>query len=286
MRVFAASALIAGALATSARADIVVVKDLVPASGRATFNALLTNDSASTIVDTNNAFALDPTAVTGLTSFARTGTIGGQSYAYSAYDVGFSNSPTGTLAPGSVGGDIGATSAIDVETPASQDGATGSGTWGLDSGSVSTSYRSGLLLDFTDTPGGNGIGHFAADLIDWEASSTFTNAIIRLYKNGVLTFSQEFNWDPLDGNGQVHFLGILATDTTSFFDQVLIVLGDDGPGGGLTEQWAADRFIFGQAYGDASLAAAPEPSSFALASTAVVTLAGHFLARRKRSRAA
>lgn len=159
MRKLATLALIAGAIATPARAGIIISQNNDPNAGRTAFNALLTTDPTSSVVDTSNAFAADPSAATGLASLSRSGTIGGQSYGYTAYDMGYSNSPTGSLKPGTAGGDIDNLSTINVEAPASQDGATGSGTWGLDSGSVGTSTRAALLLDFTSTPGGQGIGH-------------------------------------------------------------------------------------------------------------------------------
>lgn len=277
-RTLATLAALAALAASSADAGFVVVQSTAPAAGRAAFNALLTGNAASRVVDTAGAFAPDPAA--GLYSVVtRSGNVAGQSFSYAAYDINFSNAPTGTLTPGSAGGDIFSTSTVTVERPAEQDGAVGAGSWGLDSlgATDSGTTRNAALFNFTSTPGGRGIGHFAADLIDWEAFSLGRPGELRLYDNGSLVFSRQFQWDPLTGNAQRNFLGVAATDTASFFDQVVIVLGDDDAAGrGFTERWAADRFSFGRAY------AIPEPSSLAMLGFGAMGLLGY--ARRRKTR--
>jgi hypothetical protein len=116
----------------------------------------------------------------------RSGTIGGQAFTWTAYDINFSNAPTGHVTPGVVGGDIASATPVDVETPVAQGTATGAGSWGLDSGSGSTTSRNALLVDFTATPGGLGIGHFGLDLVDFEAGAAFTRGTLRLYRAGSL----------------------------------------------------------------------------------------------------
>lgn len=227
---------------------------------RAAFDAALQNESASTVVDSDGAFAPDPSAATGQSSVTRSGTVDGRGFSYTAYDVDVANTRTGTILPGAAGGDVADTDNVNVERPASQGTATGSGTWGLDGSTGSTTTRNGLLLDFTTTPDGLGIGHFGLDLIDFEASPSFTQGEIRLYDGGVLVFSSLFDWSPSDdGNNRVHFLGVVAVlPGPVYFDQALVVLGDDSAGGGFSEQWAADRITFGRAVAN------PEPGTWAL----------------------
>lgn len=240
------------------------------------FAASLDVNPLSTVIDTGGAFAANPSAATGLASIARTGLVHGQTFSWTAYDVNFSNAPTGHVTPGAVGGDVASASPVDVETPVSQGGATGAGSWGLDSGSGSTTSRNALLVDFTSTPGGLGIGHFGLDLVDFEASSAFTRGTLRLYRAGTLVFTRDFDWGLADGDGQVHFLGVVAGPGWNF-DQVALVVGDDSAGGGNSETWAADRFTFGQAVHN------PEPGSVALFAIGLVGLG--VAVRRRRSRA-
>jgi hypothetical protein len=271
IRVLAASLAVA-VLAVAARAD----SYLVFQDDRPGFLASLDVNPASTVVDSGGAFAPNPAAAANLASVTRSGTIGGQPFSYTAYDINFSNTPTGTLTPGSVGGDIASATPVDTETPVSQGTATGAGTWGLDSGSGSTTSRNALLVAFTTTPGGLGIGHFALDLVDFEASAAFTRATLRLYRAGALVFSRDFDWGGQDGNNQIHFLGVVASNGAANFDQVAIVLGDDSSGGGNSETWAADRFTFGEAVHS------PEPATMALFAAGLAGLA--VVVRRRRRR--
>uniref|UniRef100_UPI001177D3F7 Ig-like domain-containing protein n=1 Tax=Crenothrix polyspora TaxID=360316 RepID=UPI001177D3F7 len=218
---------------------------------RAAFNAALTQNSASTLIDTNNAFSADPiTSATTQTSLIRTGSIGGQAYEYVMSDINFSNAPTGHLV---IGQDIISVDTLVFEAPVSQDGATGIGTWGIDTRTGSSLSRNAMLFDFTQTPGGAGIGHFGVDLHDVESSAAFGYAEYRIYKAGVLIASGTIDFGSgNDGNQESHFWGYTATSPAGFFDQVVIVVGDDNAGGGLTEQLAADRLTFGQAYAGVS----------------------------------
>jgi hypothetical protein len=228
---------------------------------RAGFAAALDVNPLSTVIDTGGAFATNPAAATGLASIARTGLVAGQTFSWRAYDINFSNAPTGQVTPGVVGGDIASATPVDVETPVQQGTATGAGSWGLDSGSGSTTSRNALLVDFTSTPGSLGIGHFGLDLVDFEASSAFTRGTLRLYRAGALVFSRDFDWGLQDGNNQVHFLGVVGGPGWNF-DQVAVVVGDDSAGGGNSETWAADRFTFGQAM--STKVQTPEPSALGL----------------------
>jgi hypothetical protein len=257
--------------AASARAD----SYLVFQDDRAGFQASLDINPISTVIDTGGAFAPNPVAAAGLASVTRTGTIAGQSFSWTAYDVNFSNTPTGAVTPGSAGGDIASATPVDLETPAAQGTATGSGSWGLDSGSGSTTSRSALLVNFTATPGGIGIGHFGLDLIDFEAAAGFTRGTLRLYRAGSLVFSRDFDWGAQDGNNQVHFLGIVAVGAV-WFDQAAFVVGDDSAGGGNSETWAADRITFGQAVHN------PEPGTVALFALGAAGLG--FAVRKRRMR--
>lgn len=215
---------------------------------RAGFLASLTADSESTIIDDSNAFAVEPSAGT-VTSVTRTGSIAGEVFSYTVYDIDVSNSPTGVLNPGIVGGDIADADNIKIETPASQSGAVGSGSWGVDSAGGATSTRNGFLFDFTTTPGDNGIGHFAGEFHDLESNASTTPAEYRVYQDGTLVDSGTIDWgSPNFGNSESHFFGYSVHSETDFFDQILIIVGDDGTGGGGAEQLAADRFTFGTAF--------------------------------------
>lgn len=225
------------------------------------FSNSLTENSLSTIVDNNNNFASDPAAATSQAKLTRSGTINSESFVYDIYDVNFADTDplSGSITPGSAGGDILETSTLEIEAgataPVSQDGASGNGTWGIDSaGSPNRqSSRNAAIFDFTTTPSSNGIGHFGLYLHDLESDSSFRLAEIRLYDDGVLTYSDDITWTD-NGDGKSHFLGVAAEGTGQYFDQVVIAVGDDNavggsaPGKGYTEAWAADEFTFGQAY--------------------------------------
>ena len=224
------------------------------------FNNSLNVNSTSTIVDEEGNFAPSPPAALGLSNIPRTGSINGSTFSYDIYDVNFSDNPPGSLTPGVAGGDIASLSTLRVETPVSQGGATGMADWGADSvGSLdSGSTRNAALFDFTTTPNSSGIGHFGLYLHDLESDPNFRLAELRLYQGGSLTHSQPIDWGAgFNGNGESHFLGIVAHNPSEFFDQVVIAVGDDNsaggtgcglPGCGYNEAWAADQFTFGQAH--------------------------------------
>lgn len=252
------------------------------------FTAALTSSPSSTIVDSGGSFAADPAS--GLaSSVTRTGTVAGGTYTFTVYDSNFSTAPSGTVSPGSAGGDVASTSQLTVEQPAAQGSATGSGTFGYDSAgsSDSTASRNALLVDFTTTPGGLGLGHFALDLIDFEASLGGVSGLLRLYDGGTLVFSHGFAFAGTNaGNNEVHFLGVVAGDFASYFDQVVLVIGDDTAGGtGNSESWAADRFQFGGASGAAAppsiVAPTPEPGTWALFGAGAAALCGAVVRRRR-----
>lgn len=227
---------------------------------RTDFNNSLTSNSASTIIDSAGAFGADEAIATNLSSLTRSGTINGEAFSYDVFDINFSNSPTGSLSD-----DIFSTSGLNIEAPASQDGATGTGTWGIDSSGGNNSTRNAALFDFTVTPNsgpnGSGIGHFGIDLHDFESSLAGTQGELRLYRAGNLILSSAIDWGTgNDGNGESHFLGITASDSSEFFDQVMLVVGDDDAGDfGNRERWAADNISFGQASG-AAAQSVPEPA--------------------------
>jgi hypothetical protein len=273
IRVLAVS-LLCLASAASAHAD----SYLVFQDDRPGFQASLDVNPASTVIDSGGAFAPNPAAAVNLASVTRSGAIGGQAYSWTGYDINFSNTPTGALTPGTAGGDIASATPVDVELPVSQGTATGSGSWGLDSGSGSTTSRNALLVNFTTTPAGLGVGHFGLDLVDFEASSAFTRGTLRLYRGGSLVFTRDFDWGAQDGNNQVHFLGVVASAGAANFDQVVLVVGDDSAGGGNSETWAADRFTFGQAVHN------PEPGTLALFAVGLAGLGAAVRRRRARMR--
>ena len=250
------------ATALPARAD----PFLVFQDDRAAFDGALSNTPGSTVVDSGGAFAADPT-LGSTPSVTRSGTIAGAPFAYTAYDIQFSNTPTGSLVPGVVGGDVGALSSLVVESPARQSGGSGSGSWGIDSSAVSTSRRSGLLVDFTNAPAG-GIGHFGVDLIDFEAD-VGSEGELRLYAAGLLVYSTTFALTPDGGNDSVHFLGVVANPAGggASFDQAVVLVGSS------TDRWAADRITFG-------VARNPEPGTWALFGLGLVGL-GAYLRRRR-----
>jgi hypothetical protein len=270
LRHAAAAVLLAAAASTAGAGSWTVFEDDL--SG---FQSALVSRPSSTVVDSGGAFAPDPVA--GLVAAAsRSGTVAGEAFSFTVYDVNFANAPTGTLTPGSPGGDVASSSQLTVETPVAQGSATGAGTFGYDSvGSTdSTASRNALLVDFTTTPGDLGVGHFALDLVDFEAAAAGAPGLLRLYGGGVLLFSHSFTF-PGTGNNEVHFLGVVAADASSFFDQVVLVVGDDTAGlTGNSESWAADRFRFGVAHN-------PEPATWALFGVGALAL-GAGAARRRR----
>ncbi|MBE9030367.1 PTPA-CTERM sorting domain-containing protein [filamentous cyanobacterium LEGE 11480] len=242
---------------------------------RAGFNASLTLNSASTVVDSGGAFAPDEAAGTSLPSVTRTGAIAGQSLTYSIYDIDFSNTPTGTITPGTVGGDIAELDNLKIESPARQGNAEGTGTWGVDSAFGASSTRNAGLFDF-DRP----IGHFGLDLHDFESSAVGTLGQIRLYNNGNLLsgLTQNIVWSD-DGNDVSHFIGVVAMNPSEFFDSIVFVLGDDDLGDqGFRESWAADRFTFGEASADV---ATPVPTPALL--PGVVGLGASIWRKRRRT---
>ena len=179
-----------------ARADAFLVFQ----DDRAAFDGVLAGNGGSTVVDTGGAFSADPT-LGSTASVSRTGSVGGETFAYTAYDLQFSKTPTGAITPGVIGDDVGALSGLLVESPASQSGGVGSGSWGIDSSAVSTSRRSGLLIDFTAAPTA-GVGHFGVDLIDFEAD-VGSEGELRLYAAGLLVYSTAFALTP-DGGTPRH----------------------------------------------------------------------------------
>jgi hypothetical protein len=219
---------------------------------RSGFNTSLNQNARSTVVDNGtSSFGSAPSKATGLVNVTRTGLINGSTFSYAIYDVNFSETPNGKLIPGVAGGDISSPSTLRIETPINQEGAKGTAAWGVDSRGATdnNSTRNAALFNFSATPGNFGIGHFGVDLHDFESDPLFRLGELRLYKKGSLVYSHTINWgNGFNGNGQTHFLGIVANGTSEFFDQVAIVLGDDNLGRGFQQAWAADNFTFGQAY--------------------------------------
>ena len=215
---------------------------------RAAFNAELTTNAASTVIDDSGNFAPDPADTNAVPSINRAGNIGADGYVYDIYDINFSLTPNGMITPAVVGDDIDSLTNEDIEVPAAQAGGAGTGSWGVDSSGGSNTTKNAALFDFTTTPGGNGIGHFGVDLIDFESDPAFTTGEVRLYDGGNLVFSNPIVWPASNGDGEVHFIGIVADDPADFFDQAVFVVGDTGNNQGFSQRWAADRFTFGQAF--------------------------------------
>ncbi len=234
---------------------------------RTGFETYLAATTGPTVVDSGGAFAPDP-VLGSVPSLTRSGSVGGVPVSYTAYDLQFSNTPTGTIVPGVVGDDVGALSDVGVESPAAQSGGVGSGTWGFDSGAISTTRRSGLLADFA-TPGG--LGRFGVDLIDFEAALG-NEGELRLYAAGQLVFATSFDLPPDGGDASTHFLGVVANPSAGGvpFDQAVVLVG--GPG----DRWAADSVTF-------ALARTPEPGTWALFG---LGLLGFGFARRRRQNSA
>ena len=216
-------------------------------NNRADFEIALATSGLSMVIDSDGDFAPDPVDVIAVENLTRIGTLGGETFVYTVYDINFSDTPDGTITPGMAGGDIDSLSNLDVELPASQGDADGVGSFGIDTSGGSPSTRNALLFDFSTTPGG--IGHFGLDLLDVENSAEFTLAEYRIYKDGALIDSGFIDYaDGSDGNNETQFFGYAVTAQENFFDQIIIVVGDDSTGGGLTERLAADRFTFGEAF--------------------------------------
>ena len=277
---------------TSASAFSVVFGNRDTTNTRAEFVDSFTTNSSSTVIDDGTNFGAAPATGT-VPSVTRNGTVNGESFTYTLYDIDFSNSPTGVINPGNVGGDIAGLDNVTVEIPASQDTASGIYGWGLDSGSGANSTPNALLLDFS-----NSVGHFGVDLHDFEAGTGIdgvnsgASGQIRVYQSNSLVFSYTLQFPgPADGgstdrptntesndslipgygNRQSMFVGVTANNPDQFFDQIVFVLGDDDVGNfddttgelivddvnsGYTERWAADGFTFGEAY-NASAVAVP-----------------------------
>jgi hypothetical protein len=238
------------------------------------FLAALTMRGDSTVVDSGGAFAPDPAAAAGVASVTRTGTIGTDAFSFTVQDVNASAAPTGRLG---VGQDVASTSTLAVERPVANGGATGTGSFGYDSqGSPDGSTtRNAMLVDFTTTPGGAGIGHFALELVDFEAGAT--PGELRLYDGGTLVFASPFAFaGPRYGDAENHFLGVVAVGAAASFDQVMLVIGDETTSPN-SENWAADRMRFGLAHN-------PEPGTWALFGLGVLGLG--FAVHRRRAAAA
>jgi len=263
------------ALASTARADAYVVVE----GDRSAFEALLSIDGASTIIDSHSAFAADPVAGS-TASLLRSGTVAGAVFSYIASDVDFAATAPGFLSPGSVGGDVLDLDSVFVELPVAQSGAVGVASWGLDSGSGSTSGPNALLVHFSVTPGGAGIGHFGVDLLDFEANGAFTAGQLRLYDDGLLVFAAPLDFGVGAGNGVSRFVGVAANTAEGglLFDSVALVLGDDGLGGGRFERWAAESITFGRAITN------PEPGTWALLGLGLCGLLAGAGRRRQRRR--
>ena len=250
-------------LTATARADAFLVFQ----DDRAAFDGVLSGYGGSTVVDSDGAFGADPT-LGSAASVTRTGSVAGETFSYTAYDLQFSNTPTGSITPGVVGDDVGALSSLIVESPAAQSGGVGAGSWGIDSSAVSTSRRSGLLVDFTAAPA-IGVGHFGVDLIDFEAD-VGSEGELRLYAAGLLVYATTFALTPDGGNDAAHFLGVIANpaDGGTSFDQAVVLVGTT------SDRWAADRITFG-------VARNPEPGTWALFGIGLAGL-GAYLHRRRR----
>lgn len=278
----AVAALALAALSLAAAEPATAGSYLVFVDDEAGFVSALGPDAVTSVTDSGGAFAPDASAAGGLGSVSRSGSAAGQPFAFTVYDFNFttSASPPGTLVPGAPGGDVGSVSTLDVETPVRQGGATGVGSFGYDSSTGGVTSRNALLVDFTTTPGGLGVAHFALDLVDFEASAAGTPGSLRLYDAGVLVFSHTFSYPGGGtGNDETHFLGVVALGAPSCFDQVVLVVGDDDPGGsGNGETWAADRLRFGTTIN-------PEPGTWALFGIGAAALAAGVV-RRRRARAA
>lgn len=257
---------------------------LVFTDDRAGFQSSLAEPVLGSVVDSGGAFAPDPVPVAGAASLVRAGTIGGQAYGYSVFDVNFSNAPSGTVSPGSPGGDVSSASTLHVETPAVASSVVGTGSFGIDNAGGDPGTRNAVLLDFTTTPGGLGVGHFGLDLIDFEATAAFTRGEVRLYDAGVLVFSHLFDWGTGTGKGEVRFLGVVAVPGEGVrFDQAMVVLGDDN-GNGNAEGYGADRFTFGSSTAPSPTVVTPEPASMALYGLGAAGLAAWVRRRRRRTR--
>lgn len=250
-------------IAESRGEDFKIFKD-----DRSGFVKSLTHNTDSSVIDTEKNFSQKPVLPTKkncvvgkgknerrVNSFQREGAIGANAYAYRAFDVNFDMCPRSERIGPEMFMDEGfEVGWLIVECPVIQDGVKGLGTWGLDSGAGNNKTRNAILLNFYTTPDRVGIGHFGADLIDFEASKK-TPAELRLYDDGRLVFRREFDWGThKEGHEESHFLGVVAQSKKVFFDQIIIILGDDASKpskdepNGFNEHWAADRFTFGQAY--------------------------------------
>ena len=236
---------------------------------RTQFERALAAAGLESQIDTENRFASDPAVARSVEVVSRRGLMAGEPLAYDVYDVDFSNEPEGFFSVGVAGGDVVGWGRLAVERPASQGGQDGAGSWGVDSGGGGATTRNALLVDFHETPQGRGLSHFGVDLIDFEVSPAGQLGELRTYDRGQLAASWPFDWQSPDaGNRTTHFLGVIAGPGEAPFDQVLIVIGDDTPGGtGFREGYAADRFTFGgrTERPEPRSASVPEPGSLWIA---------------------
>lgn len=129
-----------------------------------------------------------------------------------------------------------------VENPVSQDRAAGF-EHGIDFSYGALTNRNMMVVTF-DQP----MGHFGVDLIDFESHQDFTLGEMRVYScadDPELLLVMDIDFNDEDGNEEVHFLGLTATEAV--ICHIAIVVGDDSPGEGKSERFAIDNLRFGLA---------------------------------------